>query len=896
MAQLWFDKGWGDARLQQCMVKAMDGTTYVCDGLLGDGDGLNITYGFKVTHVKQAAPLCAAYDSNNNGNNAWNKGYLNPNNQLSLFISTGAGYAPKSWPLINFSICNGALFGVSTDNRLIYSYTPFWNGVNWAAANVWGTSVKKVLRVSDFGNACNFLLLTDGSIVKIDAWRHCGGLANIGVKSNYIDAGTDGIDIWAVDRQNKLWWFNGYGGYAMAECNAPGGGVVAVYVNPRGPPCTVGVIALDGGIYFAHSKQTILYTKGIFWLKGALTKLLIDVKDPNERIKTKAIDYSVSDAYIAATPWMDLNKPTSNPNFGKEMYNDDSLVSSKGSVMYRLSQKGISNFYPYKIVSLADLINSNRASMIVYQPGDSFKGFRICAMMFTPDDPYLPLGDVCLNDDYTDYSKIWVALIRNLPEYCIPNKDGDVKTQFSGWGRTDYRSGFDFLGNWVVNAGGRSYCWSVASPTTVPTRDLFDYSTKVKGQNISVGDIALTLNGDSDPVGLYNTPPIVGTASWYLQRWGQNTHPVTNSKTAVRTYALVNPTYVANIAQNNLKQSVISQWGNGAKGIKEGNGIYSISYFNTFGAGRNSKGFPLVQILFDFLPDVYVAALCSKGDTLTKWGYTNSNKPVSIAGADCPTWMNNWMNRNNYENAPNAISSEWCSSKDGKGTCDSNLYAFCQMGPDGKQYDFNASVPWKRLPPGGIPRTSTPAELAKMYPNSTNAICNAFMPEDYNIAYDYYPLYKEGDTKEMDILSQVISKGGYKYAECTPHGSQSNGVYTNRFINAGNNPCPSVAICTNNTNINAKGATFKDSPITITQSNECGGTGKNTTDVPTAAQIASTNAPSVPPPSIKNNPPAGKLPPPEKGPRPPPVSTSTKKKPPPPPVEEREWYENCSIM
>jgi hypothetical protein len=218
------------------------------------------------------------------------------------------------------------------------------------------------------------------------------------------------------------------------------------------------------------------------------------------------------------------------------------------------------------------------------------------------------------------------------------------------------------------------------------------------------------------------------------------------------------------------------------------------------------------------------------------------------------------------------------------------------MGPDGKQYNFNASIPWKRLPPGGIPRTSTPAELAKMYPNSSNAICSAFMPEDFNIAHDYYPLYKEDDTKEMDILSQVISKGGYKYAECTPYGNKSNGVYTTRFINAGNNPCPSVAICTNNTNINAKGATFNNSQIQITQSNECGGTGKNSAEAPKSAEIAATNNQSIPPPSIKNNPPAAKLPPPVKVSKPPPVSTSTKKKPPPPPVEEREWYENCSIM
>jgi hypothetical protein len=145
-----------------------------------------------------------------------------------------------------------------------------------------------------------------------------------------------------------------------------------------------------------------------------------------------------------------FKKPMSNPNFGKEMYNDDSLVSSKGSVIYRLYQKGITNFYPYKIVSLADLINSNRAAIVTYQPGDgSFtpanKGFRFSAMMFTPEDPYLPLGDACVRDDYGDYSKIWVALIRNLPEYCIPNKDNDVATQFSGWGRNNYRGGFDFL-------------------------------------------------------------------------------------------------------------------------------------------------------------------------------------------------------------------------------------------------------------------------------------------------------------------------------------------------------------------------------------------------------------------------------------------------------------------
>ena len=274
----------------------------------------------------------------------------------------------------------------------------------------------------------------------------------------------------------------------------------------------------------------------------------------------------------------------------------------------------------------------------------------------------------------------------------------------------------------------------------------------------------------------------------------------------------------------------------------------------------------MVQILFDFLPDVYVAALCSKGDTLTKWGYTGTNKPVSIAGADCPTWMNNWMNRDNNENVPNPISGEWCSSKDGKGTCDSNLYAFCQMGPDGKQYNFNPSTPWNQLPPGGIPRTTPPTELKKLYPNSSNAICTAFMPQDYYISRDYYPLYEKNDTKEMDVLNQVISKGGYKYAECTPSGSQT-AVYTNRFINAGNNSCPSVAVCTNNTNINAKGATFKDSPINIVQSNDCGGpgTGKNTTDAPSSAKIASTNTPQVPPPVSTNKP-------------------------------QREWYENCSIM
>jgi hypothetical protein len=883
MSSIWFDKGWDNGGYEECNVIAVDGTVYSSANVIGNyHNGLNIESSFSVKNDLKGAK-CFAYDSFPDHSDKPTKVVLYADNTIT--INQPGHNRTKTIKITdiffeNISILQGWLFLVAKGGRF-YGMNPWLSYVELQFTG-W-ENIRKVLRVS---HPFIFLLTVEGNVIKIHKDNITKKDTDVCTTGDIIDAGTDGTSVWAINKKNELLFFDGNNKYAKTNVNVPGNGVVAIYVSTH-YICTVGVIGLDGGVYFANVKYSSLSSKDVNWLKANLQKITTPGLDPASRIKTRNIEFSDSTSYVKANPWMDLTNTKSNPNFGKEMYSDNSIVSSKDSIIYKLSKKGITNYFPYKIVSLADLIACNRAAFIAAQRTDaSFvpnKGFKFAAMLFYPDDPYLPLGDVCISDNYTDYTKTWVALIRNDSAYCIPNDDNDVLTQFHSGSRWDRPIGYDYLGN-LYDSFINKYAWFVASPTTVATRDKFDKTTNGK-DNISVGDIAITFNSTALPPGKAgtNVAPI-GTSSYYMRKDGANTNAVVGLKNnAVRTYALPNGIYLA-MSTNDISKTLLSTWNNGSYGIEQGNGIYSISYFNTFGAATRATASPLMRNFFDLLPNVYVAAVCTNADTLSNWGFT-SNIPKSIIPPNCPTWMKKWMNVNNYENVTDPVSIEWCGGKDGMSTCDENLYAFCQIGPDGKPYP-NPSQPWERKPPGGIPISTTPIQLKAMYPNSDIDICTSFMPPSFYVAKDNYQINKSGDAASIRIFKNVVEQGAYEFAECTASGRGK--VRTGRFLNGGQ--CKPVTVCENVAQINAVGANLEGSKIEITQSNNCGGTGENNdAKAPPGAKIAqqpSKSSPSAQQPS-KSSPSAQQ--PSKSSPSKSSPSKTTKK-------PEPAWYENCTIM
>jgi hypothetical protein len=143
------------------------------------------------------------------------------------------------------------------------------------------------------------------------------------------------------------------------------------------------------------------------------------------------------------------------------------------------------------------------------------------------------------------------------------------------------------------------------------------------------------------------------------------------------------------------------------------------------------------------------------------------------------------------------------------------------MGPDKKAYTKNRTGDY--LPPGGIPSSSSPDELAAIYPNSVNNICDCFMPLSYYEALDSYKIGLANDPALLEAFKQSVAQGAYSNPECIGMCSNTNSdVHTQSFYSAsGGRNCKPVTICVSQQQVTNYG-TMTGSNINFVAKQNCG--------------------------------------------------------------------------
>ena len=163
-----------------------------------------------------------------------------------------------------------------------------------------------------------------------------------------------------------------------------------------------------------------------------------------------------------------LNNELSNPNIAKT----DTIYGPK-SFIQRMAAAGITNFSPFKILSLYDLVMIGRASKVnIMAPygGDVAKSetkrFDLWIMTFDQNDPYLPLGDVIIPTN-TDINKVMCILVKNDDAYrtVINPEDYKIKNH-----------------SWIRNEGYWSYTWNGGSPVNIGHRAMFSIHSAAKSK------------------------------------------------------------------------------------------------------------------------------------------------------------------------------------------------------------------------------------------------------------------------------------------------------------------------------------------------------------------------------------------------------------------------------
>ena len=146
-------------------------------------------------------------------------------------------------------------------------------------------------------------------------------------------------------------------------------------------------------------------------------------------------------------------------------------------------------------------------------------------------------------------------------------------------------------------------------------------------------------------------------------------------------------------------------------------------------------------------------------------------------------------------------------------TCDTNLTAFCQAGPGGTPYTPDAE--------SVIKDGDSDATISSAFPNSTNVICNNFMPTNY---YTTKATNAAAGTKDQGIIQIVkdsIAQNAYGIPECTGLGMKSD-VEGAEWI-SNQKPCPNITTCVEEATFTNQGTISITGDIVIEQSTTCDG-------------------------------------------------------------------------
>jgi hypothetical protein len=673
--------------------------------------------------------------------------------------------------IISVTTYRGMMWVVGSDNGLYYNKDDYIVGTLKSVGYVRiATNVKKVLPITKQTNLLAFIG-TNGKIY-YDAQGYAKTILSLSEvnATDVVDAATDGYSIWWINSEGKIYFRASLTGTLVTL--APhwlSGGAIAIFANNSSG---LGYIGKDGSVYFASGGSTIssTYPK---WNKSGLTDLNENVSEPGDRIIFTAISTFKAKKYGTIHEYANLTNSLSNPGFGIYM-NTNSNYSSTLSLISTLAKRGVTDFYPFKILSIYDLfmmgyvqLGSNEKNTVLANGTTVVLNYWI--MTFNREQNYLPIGDVIV-DSEIDIQTVYCALIVNNPKYCSIIKDEDFVNDMHSWHRNDDYWGYDRYTNYI-SYGSRVF-WNIFTPTTNVNRNQFASSSNSATQFVSVGDAVNNFNGDS-------YPEAKGLASWYSDLPSNNStftlmkhiHQ-NNAYPFKRVIAAVNQTNLTRI-QNVIKDHTLTKW--------DGRLIVSTSPFNTMSSSDANSYF-----YFDLVPDYLIALKCA--DNLRSVGITSLTPITSII---CNSWMDSYMSENNYKNILSTPVNSYCSLIEAN--CDTNLNTFCSMGPNGK-YSLRDS---RGIPSGNASKTSTQSELLAMYPNSKNTICNCFMPDDFYRPSEYSAIItKYGREKGELVYQEILKNHGFDTPPCYNNKCKKSDVkpYTYKYtpdctINAG------VGIC-----------------------------------------------------------------------------------------------------
>jgi len=549
------------------------------------------------------------------------------------------------------------------------------------------------------------------------------------------------------------------------------------------------------------------------------------------------IDLNVSiPAFISSNSYASLMNSFSNPRI-KDI---STLNDGPASYIQRMAKSGITDFSPFKLLTLNDLVNIGKANKVAYtDPNFEGKGFNIWIMSFSPGDPYLPVGD-CFIPATADINQVLCILVKNTSEYCTLIDAKDYKQLGHSWDRHDRSSGYTYnMGIKATNLPGCQY--KVKSATT---------NTKTKEYkntgNYLIGDVCGGGNqqsGDEDAGGNVYWRSIYGLAGNFILVSGLsiqnvNTTGISSTEATIiaasrlRPFVAVNPLYLTIRTDMDPKSAQFMNTYKPGNNMKDYWKIFSTSPFNTFAIspGGDINSIPIGFQYVDFLPMYMVAAICGDSNAIKSMGFSNKISPA--APINCESWMDTYMKMNNYENMKKSPVSDWCSQKGAK--CDDSLQTFCTMGPNGTVYTKKdaTGVPSAQLPMG------TPSkDILAAYPNSILGMCGCFMPTDYAIGTDYNDLVKEGMSPKDAAEFMNLSIGGktYQIPACYESNCTSNPINRQAWKNAPGG-CRSVQICMNKSVIENAGNITGN--INVKMDNSCQ---QNQTNVAAAAGPANTS-------------------------------------------------------
>jgi hypothetical protein len=191
---------------------------------------------------------------------------------------------------------------------------------------------------------------------------------------------------------------------------------------------------------------------------------------------------------------------------------------------------------------------------------------------------------------------------------------------------------------------------------------------------------------------------------------------------------------------------------------------------------------------------------------------------------DFNTYSSNYCSLATNSGETLTVKDGWCATdycvqpnphESGKIYCDTNLTAFCQLGPDQKKYDDPNSI----INIG----QETNDTLINKFPNSINKICSNFMPQNYYPAKDYATVIvnsTKGDAKNtLTAIQQLINKQYYKNPDCTGIGSGTDPHTQSFYSYDGKQYCPNIDLCVNAVDFENYGTITGN--VTINQSDSC---------------------------------------------------------------------------